>query len=78
MINQVESIFQKINITTFLFENEKYLTKHNFYNDDETINCDKLRMRLNQSISIVTSLSPCKDLHIISKNIKTDLYELLL
>ena len=71
--------FSEDSYNYFLIEIEEYLTKHNFYNDDnETINYDKLRDRFNQLRTIVTFLSPSKDLHIMPKKTETDLYELLI
>ena len=71
--------FSEDSYNYFLIEIEEYLTKHNFYNDDkETINYDKLRDHFNQLRTIVTFLSPSKDLHIMPKKTETDLYELLI
>ena len=71
--------FSEDSYNYFLIENEEYLTKHNFYNDNkETINYDKLRDHFNQLRTIVTFLSPSKDLHIMPKKTETDLYELLI
>lgn len=71
--------FSEDSYNYFLIENEEYLTKDNFYNDDkETINYDKLRDHFNQLRTIVTFLSPSEDLHIMSKKTETDLYELLI
>ena len=62
----------------FVDENEAYYKKKNFYNDDGTLNENKLFERLEYLNKVVRSCNLGDKLFLMPKIIETDLYQLLL
>ena len=62
----------------FVDENESYFKKYNLYNDDGTINDEKLNNRMNYLNNLVSSLNFGNKIYLMSENIETDLYELMI
>ena len=62
----------------FVDENESYFKKYNLYNDDGTINDEKLNNRMNYLNNLVSSLNFGNKIYLMIENIETDLYELMI
>ena len=62
----------------FVDENESYFKKYNLYNDDGTINDEKLNNRMNYLNNLVSSLNFGNKIYLMIENIATDLYELMI
>ena len=62
----------------FVDENEAYYKKNKFYNDNGTLNENKLFERLEYLNKVVRSCTLGNKLCLMPKTIETDLYELLL
>ena len=62
----------------FVDQNEAYLKKKKFYNDDGPLNENKLFKRLGYLNKVVRSFTVGNKLFLMLKAIETDLYELLL
>ena len=70
--------FSKEVYTRFVEKNKAYYKKHNLFNEDNTVNFEKISKHFASLHDLIRSQTSADKLLIMPKIPKTDLYELLL